>query len=71
MLPRVGEVPFDSDYKLMATSHEMESDGRRVIRCFVKVCFLGPVVYVALVELGKLVDRHVGRRELAPAPAET
>jgi P-type Ca2+ transporter type 2C len=35
------------------------------------VCFLGPVVYVALVELGKLVDRHVERRELAPAPAET
>ena len=27
--------------------------------------------YVALVELGQLVDRHVGRRELAPAPAET
>ena len=26
--PRVGEVPFDSEYKLMATFHEME-DGRR------------------------------------------
>jgi Ca2+-transporting ATPase len=29
-------VPFDSDYKLMATFHEMEADGRPVIRCFVK-----------------------------------
>ncbi len=34
--PRVGEVPFDSDYKFMATFHEMEADGRKVIRCFVK-----------------------------------
>ncbi len=34
--PRVGEVPFDSEYKFMATFHEMESDGRKVIRCFVK-----------------------------------
>jgi len=34
--PRVGEVPFDSDYKLMATFHEMEDGGRKVIRCFVK-----------------------------------
>ncbi len=34
--PRVGEVPFDSEYKLMATFHEMEADGRSVVRCFVK-----------------------------------
>jgi Ca2+-transporting ATPase len=34
--PRVGEVPFDSDYKFMATFHEMEDDGRKVVRCFVK-----------------------------------
>ncbi len=34
--PRVGEVPFDSDYKLMATFHEMEEEGRSVVRCFVK-----------------------------------
>ena len=27
--PRVGEVPFDSEYKLMATFHEMEDDGRK------------------------------------------
>src|SRR3954447_21517376 len=30
--PRVGEVPFDSAYKLMATFHEMDG----VVRCFVK-----------------------------------
>jgi Ca2+-transporting ATPase len=36
LFPRVGEVPFDSDYKLMATFHEMEEDGRQVVRCFVK-----------------------------------
>jgi Ca2+-transporting ATPase len=34
--PRVAEVPFDSEYKLMATFHEMESGGRKVVRCFVK-----------------------------------
>jgi P-type Ca2+ transporter type 2C len=36
LFPRVGEVPFDSDYKLMATFHEMEDDGRKIVRCFVK-----------------------------------
>ena len=34
--PRVAEVPFDAEYKLMATFHEMEEDGRTVVRCFVK-----------------------------------
>jgi Ca2+-transporting ATPase len=37
LFPRVGEVPFDSEYKFMATFHEMEEeDGRKVVRCFVK-----------------------------------
>jgi Ca2+-transporting ATPase len=36
VFPRLGEVPFDSEYKLMATFHEMEHDGRKVVRCFVK-----------------------------------
>jgi len=36
LYPRVAEVPFDSEYKLMATFHEMQDDGRAVIRCFVK-----------------------------------
>jgi Ca2+-transporting ATPase len=36
-LPRVAEVPFDSDYKFMATFHEMTGDGGRpVVRCYVK-----------------------------------
>ena len=35
--PRVAEVPFDSDYKFMATFHEMTDEkGRPVVRCFVK-----------------------------------
>jgi len=34
--PRVAEVPFDSDYKFMATFHQMEDDGRKVVRCYVK-----------------------------------
>src|SRR3954469_24287130 len=36
-LPRVAEVPFDSDYKFMATFHAMTDDaGRPVVRCYVK-----------------------------------
>lgn len=36
-LPRVAEVPFDSDYKFMATFHAMTADdGRPVVRCYVK-----------------------------------
>jgi Ca2+-transporting ATPase len=34
--PRVAEVPFDAEYKLMATFHEMQEEGRKVVRCFVK-----------------------------------
>jgi Ca2+-transporting ATPase len=33
------------------------------------VCLLGPIIYVALVELMKLVDRHTGHRQPVPAPA--
>ena len=36
-LPRIAEVPFDSEYKFMATFHEMQdTEGRPVIRCYVK-----------------------------------
>ena len=35
-LPRLAEVPFDAEYKLMATFHEMDDGGRAVVRCFVK-----------------------------------
>jgi Ca2+-transporting ATPase len=34
--PRLAEVPFDSDYKLMATFHEFREDGASVVRCLVK-----------------------------------
>jgi Ca2+-transporting ATPase len=35
--PRIAEVPFDSDYKFMATFHEMKGDGDEpVVRCYVK-----------------------------------
>ena len=34
--PRLAEVPFDSEYKLMATFHQMEVEDRKVVRCFVK-----------------------------------
>jgi P-type Ca2+ transporter type 2C len=35
--PRIAEVPFDSEYKFMATFHEMIEPGRGpVVRCFVK-----------------------------------
>ena len=35
--PRVAEVPFDSEYKFMATFHNMTDErGEAVVRCFVK-----------------------------------
>ena len=35
--PRIAELPFDSDYKFMATFHRMEDEsGREVVRCFAK-----------------------------------
>jgi len=35
--PRVAEVPFDADYKFMATFHNMPDEtGKNVVRCFVK-----------------------------------
>jgi P-type Ca2+ transporter type 2C len=37
MYPRVAELPFDSDYKFMATFHNMtDEQGKPVVRCFVK-----------------------------------
>jgi len=51
--PRVAEVPFDSDYKFMATFHEMEEGGRKVVRCFVKGA---PDVLLARSSHGRGVD---------------
>ena len=35
--PRIAELPFDADYKLMATFHRMtDRAGREVVRCYVK-----------------------------------
>ncbi len=37
LFPRVAEVPFDSDYKFMATFHNMtDAQGKPVVRAFVK-----------------------------------
>ncbi len=37
LFPRVAEVPFDSDYKFMATFHNMKDEqDQPVVRCFVK-----------------------------------
>jgi Ca2+-transporting ATPase len=36
-IPRIAELPFDSDYKLMASFHRMKDEsGHEVVRCFVK-----------------------------------
>jgi Ca2+-transporting ATPase len=35
--PRIAELPFDAEYKLMATFHRMSDEaGNEVVRCFVK-----------------------------------
>lgn len=37
LYPRIAEVPFDSDYKFMATFHNItDHQGKPVVRCFVK-----------------------------------
>ena len=56
--PRVAEVPFDSDYKFMATFHRWtDHDGRDVVRGFVKGA---PDV------LAGMADRYLGGTEILP-----
>jgi P-type Ca2+ transporter type 2C len=59
--PRLTEVPFDSDYKFMATFHRWTDDrGRDVVRCFVKGA---PDV------LAGRADRYLGSAEIVPFDA--
>ena len=54
--PRVAEVPFDSDYKFMATFHRWtDRDGQNVVRCFIKGA---PDVLVGR------ADRYLGGTEI-------
>ncbi len=53
LYPRVAEVPFDSEYKFMATFHELDEDGSTVVRCFVKGA---PDVLLARSSHGRDVD---------------
>ncbi len=56
--PRVREVPFDSDYKFMATFHRWtDRTGRDVVRCFIKGA---PDVLVGR------ADRYLGGTEILP-----
>jgi P-type Ca2+ transporter type 2C len=59
--PRLLEIPFDSDYKFMATFHDWtDVRGRRVVRCFVKG---GPDV------LSARADRYLGESDVMPFDA--
>jgi len=56
--PRLREVPFDSDYKFMATFHRWtDEQGRDVVRCFVKGA---PDV------LAVRADRYLGGTDILP-----
>jgi Ca2+-transporting ATPase len=56
--PRLLEIPFDSDYKFMATFHRWTDDrGRDVVRCFVKGA---PDV------LSARADRYLGGERVLP-----
>ena len=56
--PRQLEIPFDSDYKFMATFHRWTGErGRKVVRCFLKGA---PDV------LARRADRYLGGEEILP-----
>jgi len=57
--PRVASVPFDSDYKFMATFHRMPgADGRPVIRAYVKGA---PDVLLSRSSFGRMPGGHAER----------
>jgi Ca2+-transporting ATPase len=59
--PRLLEIPFDSDYKFMATFHDWVDDaGRDIVRCFVKGA---PDV------LAGRADRYLGGEQILPFDA--
>jgi Ca2+-transporting ATPase len=56
--PRVLDIPFDSDYKFMATFHNWTDDqGRDIVRCFVKG---------APDALSARADRYLGQSTIEP-----
>src|SRR5918994_5951965 len=56
--PRVLEIPFDSEYKFMATFHRWTGErGREVVRCFIKGA---PDVLAAR------ADRYLGGEKVVP-----
>jgi Ca2+-transporting ATPase len=60
--PRVAELPFDTEYKLMATFHRMKDEaGRDVVRCFVKG---------APDQLLARSTQTLAPEDLSPAPAD-
>ncbi len=66
-------MPFDSEYKFMATFHEMEGDdGRKVVRCYVKGA---PDVVLDAVDddprRRRLVDCRLRRGATACSPRTT
>ena len=59
---RMLEIPFDSDYKFMATFHRWTNDaGEQIVRCFVKGA---PDVLAAR------ADRYLGESSVVPFDAE-
>jgi len=62
--PRVAELPFDSDYMMMATFHDMETPaGKRVIRAYIKGA---PDVVIA-----RSTDYQTSEGAIQPLPAQS